>query len=258
MTSRGMKRSQSYLQRPFRVVFTRSNGAQEARIHVVFKELLGSARERVIRLFFGELSAFVQSGALSGDRIHPAAIRPQAPPANVHAVTATQEWTGMALPVEALTCLLNMLEWLHHHEAPILEVQLAWDTPVLPAVACATTFPPVWPNLGFVLAIDDACERRFAIEVTFRERQPLEYLDRVLHEFGAWFNAVNRGAYGDASVRPASCCLELTGEAVELSTERMVVYIDQFRANESALDGLANVLERVHRKLVAVECVTLG
>ena len=253
-----MKRSQAFLQRPFRVVFRRANSAHEARIHVVFKELLGPVRENVIRLFFGELTAFVQSGALSGDRIHPASIRPEAPPAVVRPVTATQTWSGMTLPVEALTCLLNMLEWLHHHEAPILEVQLAWDTAVLPTIASATTFPAAWPKLGFALDIDGACEQRFDIEVQFRERQSVEYLDRVLHEVGAWFTAVNRGAYGDAAIPPASCCLELTGEAVELTTESMVVYIDRFRANDSAVDGLANVIERVHRKLIAVARVSLG
>ena len=253
-----MNRRQSYLRRPFRVVLTRAGGTHEARIHVVFRQLLGHARENIVRLFFGELSAFVRSGALAGDLIHPAAIRPDAAPAAVSAVTATQEWSGMQLPVEALTCLLNMLEWLHHNEAPILEVQLSWDTPMLPAIANAAAFPAAWPRLGFALHVDDVGEPRFDIEVVFRERQPLEFLDQVLHEVGVWFTAVNRGAYGDDAIPPATCCLELTGEAVELTTERMVVYVDRFRANDAALNGLANVIERVHRKLVAVARVTLG
>lgn len=251
-----MNRRPSSLQRPFRVVFNHSEQQCEARLHVVFKELLGPARETVVRLFFGELVAFVASGALTGDRIHPGLIQPAAEPVSISAVTATQAWTNLALPLEAITSLLNMLEWLHYHEAPILEAQVQWDMPVLPATASSASFPPGWPMPGFPLHIQNP--RRFDIEIEFRGRHSLDELDRVVQEIGSWFAAVNRGAYGDAQIPPATSCLELSDEAVELTTERLVMYIDRFHANPAAIQGLSNLLERVHRRLIPIARVRLG
>jgi len=98
------------------------------------------------------------------------------------------------------------------------------------------------------------------IDVTVRFRQPQDEttIKRVVDAMSAWLLATHRGAYADDSFDPSKTAVFLGPDVMNLSPERVIWFIEVLRCNESALDGLVNVLEWVHQRVAPISQVEMG
>jgi hypothetical protein len=208
-------------------------------------------------LFLKEVADFVGSGAGAGDAVDPATASATPSPPGVNVTGAALVLRGVTLAPTFVTCLLNMLEWGHHHVAPLLDVSISWSALSSLRDPLLAQFPSAW-RPSYLLEIEDL-ERRFVIDVELEREVAVPELERIASAtLAPWFTAINRGAYGDATFPPAECAAFLTEDAVEFSPGRILWFVGVFRcADGPAFDGLTNVLEKIHRTMAAIRRVAI-
>lgn len=209
-----------------------------------------------VRLVWGEFVGFARSGALAGDRIAPDKSTLDAQPIVIHATGGSQRFANVRLHRAALSCLLNVFEWIHHHVVALNAVRVSWDQIQGAREHQPIEFPPLSPALGFPFDVGEL-DRRFDIEILLELKQSEAGFDAINEALGAWFVGVGRGGYGNASIPPADSEMHFTDDVIESSGTRITWHIDALRADDAALDGLGNALAAVHRKLAGIKRVSI-
>jgi hypothetical protein len=241
--------------RPFQVVFDSRHTPGEIRVDLSFAGEAPQERADQALLVLADLEGLAGSGALAGDR------SPSGPPVVYVAASATthrvhRAFTDGLVAPAALSCIVNVTEWIHHHVFPLAAVRLSWSKLTVQREPVPPAFPARWPRLGYPLHIGDF-ERRFDIDITLQHPQPQPVLDGINEQLGLWYTGVSRGAYASESIAPADSVIYFTDEAVETAGDRIIWSIDALRADEAALDGLANALERIHATRTPLARVTV-
>lgn len=234
---------------PFRLVLDANSRPGLLRVSITFESPAEAEHHEHVRLVLLDYVGLARSGALGGDVIDPTLTTIEPEPPRMESARFTQGFHDVQLDPSALTCLLNVLEWIHHHVAPIATARVEWsaiDPTTNPEVV---RFPAAWPRLSYPLEHGDL-DRRFTVEISFAEPQTEKAIDQFLEDLGAWFTGVNRGAYGDDRLAPARSCVVFTDDVMDSSPDGVTWHIDALHASDAALDGLVNVLERIHRTRV--------
>lgn len=73
-----------------------------------------------------------------------------------------------------------------------------------------------------------------------------------------WLLSTHRGAYADDVFDPSKSAVFLGPDVMDVSPMRIIWLIEIMRCNESALDGLINLLEWVHQRLARISHVEIG
>jgi hypothetical protein len=242
--------------RPFVVTFRPVASQDVLDVRLSFAAPGSAEQLSTMSLFLKEVFDFLRCGAAGGDGVDPAAVSltpapPVMDPGGVHFALSQ-----VRLASASMSCLLNMLEWGHHHIAPLLGVSVSWAPANLLPDPLALLFPSAWPA-SYPLEIEDL-ERRFTIAVELDRPHTEEEIERIeVASIAAWATGLNRGAYGNEHLRPAECALLLTEDAVEILPNGFVWFVDALRCDDAALDGLTNALERMHRTIAVIRRVTI-
>jgi hypothetical protein len=246
-----------YMKRPFAVEIAPANAAGELRLQVTFQAAVELDLAEQVELVVGEFVGLAWSGALGSAELYPADTSITAGTPHTAASGVSQTFLRVELAPAALTCLLNMLEWVHYHVTPLSCVRIAWDAAAVEPQPLELGFPSVWSAPGFSVEVDEL-ERRFEIEILFSDPLPEAEAEAINGHLGLWFAAVGRGAYGDARIPPKDSVIYFTDDVIETSAQRTIWFIDVFRCADAALDGLINALASAHRRLAKIEGLVIG
>jgi hypothetical protein len=229
----------------------------EIRVEAAFARTADDQRQACVAQVFADLAGLGACGALSGKHLDPvlSSLVRRAPTLSDRGIT--QVFEKVRVDPGLFRCLLNVLEWAHDSVAPFSTVRVSWaDLARLPSPG-SLPFPARWPLLTYELRMDEL-DRRFDIEIEFREPQPDEMVLRVNQQLGLWATAVNRGAYAGEGMRPSDSCIFLTDDVMDTSEKSIVWYIDALRAHDAAIEGALNALERIHRTVAPLRMVTVS
>lgn len=246
------------MKRPFQVLTDSLAPAGRLHLEITFARAAGEEQLRLVPIVLSEFGGLAVSGALSGDQIDPATSSLIAEPAFCTAESLTQIFRQVRIDAAALTCLLNTLEWTHHHVLPLSAVHISWAQIQNTLQRSTQNFPKQWQPPGYRFDISDEIDRRFNIEIEFDEKQSLELAERVNSHLGMWFTGINRGAYADNTVAPRDSLVFLTDDAVDTHEDGIVWFIDRLRANDAALDGFSNSVEKIHKTITRLRKVTIS
>jgi hypothetical protein len=153
--------------------------------------------------------------------------------------------------------LLKMIHYVHMEDAPIAMVRITW-----PAVSelkhpAALRFPGRWTQLSFGLEIGDLLDD-IDVDIKFSEHQENKVIERIVETMSVWLLATHRGAYADDAFDPSKTAVFLGPDVMDVSPGRIIWFIEIMRCNESALDGLLNLLEWVHQNVARISRVEIG
>ena len=245
------------MRRPFKVDLDKSSPPGQLRVELSFARLAVEGERKNVGFTLADFAGLGGSGALGGGALDPATTSIRTGPATISEHDAAQVFADVCLSSASLTCLLNMMEWLHHRVLPLTAVRVSWDRIAELKDPLAVQFPPPWPRLGYDLELDDL-EESFDIAVEFEAKKPPDLVEKIDEQLGLWYTAVNRGAYGNEALAPADNAMYYTSDAVELAEDGITWFVDVFACDDSALVGLENALERVHRTIAPLRKVTIS
>jgi hypothetical protein len=121
----------------------------------------------------------------------------------------------------------------------------------------AIQFPEQWPQLSFRLDIGDLLDD-IDVVIEFHEPQNDDVIERIVETMAVWLLATHRGAYADDAFDPSKSAVFLGPDVMDVSPNRIIWFIEIMRCNESALDGLLNLLEWVHQRVARISRVEMG
>ncbi len=245
------------MDRPFPVQFDSGVPPDVLEVALEFQSAISDVGREGVQEVMGAFARLGARGALAGHAKNPGDSR------ITLADTRLAEREGYWLFQDALldpasVCvLLNMVHYVHLEDASITRARIAWSGIRRLPDPMAIRFPPRWPALSFELVIGELLDD---IDVTVRFRQPQDEttIKRVVDAMSAWLLATHRGAYADDSFDPSKTAVFLGPDVMNLSPERVIWFIEVLRCNESALDGLVNVLEWVHQRVAPISQVEMG
>ena len=96
------------------------------------------------------------------------------------------------------------------------------------------------------------------VVIDFVEPQDDKVIERIVEIMSVWLLATHRGAYADDSFDPSKSAVFLGPDVMDVSPNRIVWFIESLRCNESALDGLINLLDWVHQRVARITHVEIG
>lgn len=245
------------MQRPFgtRYLAEASAGALEARIH--FQSV---PDEKVIRTFAASMQGFVDlanAGALCGERIAPNYSRiGQARQSHFHA-GLTWWFSDVAVDPRSVSVLVNMIHFLHESAAPVSDLTVNWERLGSISKPDSAQFPSVARPLPFAFSRDEELPT-FDIVVDFSAPQQPVSIRQAAASVEAWIGAANLGAYGDDSSPPPVNRIVMAPEAFTSCEDALVWYIDRFASTTAAIDGLLNVVSKMHQTIVPVASLELS
>jgi hypothetical protein len=246
------------MQRPFHIHFEAVGPPDALEVVLDFQAAVSdTGKEQGIQEVMDSFARLTARGALAGDTTDPAEA------AMVLADTRLAGQQGYWMFHEArfdpggVCVLLNMIHYVHLEDTPVKAARIY--SPRLRNISdlMAVRFPQRWPRLAFELEIGDLLDD---VDVAVRFRHPQDELTikRVVDTMAVWLLASHRGAYADDSFNPSKTAVLLGPDVMDLSSERIIWFIDVLRCNESALDGLINLLHWVHHKITPLSRVEIG
>lgn len=246
------------MERPFPVQFDGGGPPDVLEVSLEFQSAISDVgREKGIQEVMDAFGRLGARGALAGHSNNPADARMTLADTRLAAKEGYWLFQGALLDPTSICVLLNMIHYLHLEDAPVKRARIAWSGIRRLPNPMAIRFPSRWPALSFDLAIGDLLDD---IDVIVRFRQPQDQatIQRVVDAMSVWLLATHRGAYADDSFDPSKTAVFLGPDVMNLSAERIIWFIEVFRCNESALDGLINLLEWVHQRVAPVTQVEVG
>ena len=150
-----------------------------------------------------------------------------------------------------------MIHWIHLEVIPVKNVHLAWPVIRTMKNPMEIQFPREWSRLSFPLEVGELLDD-IDVDIEFDKPEPRDVTDRVVDAMSMWLLASHRGAYADDAFNPSKTAIYLGPDVMNVSSDRIIWFIEILRCNTSALDGLINLLEWVHRRVAPIRQVTLG
>ena len=210
--------------------------------------------------YLGRFEMLARSGALSGSTFSPSSsglALATGPQGQERGSSIRCEYTEVRIDSRSIFVLLNLLYHFHAHLQAIRLVRVVWSNLASIGIPLTVSFPEQTPSLSYQLEREET-GRRFDILVTFPGVAHLEILKQVDGEMGNWFAAASLGAYGDSDFPPPESAIYYADEPVEFTQDSIIWRMDGMRCSEEALNGLANVLEKISRKIIPISRVVFG
>jgi hypothetical protein len=245
------------VQRPFgtRYLAQASAGTLEARIH--FQSV---PDDEVIRVFAASMHTFVDlanAGALCGEQIAPGYSR--IGHARQSHLDATLTWwlSEVVIDPRSVSVLVNIVHFLHNSVAPVSDLAVNWERLRSISDPDRVQFPGAAQPLPFAFSWDEELPA-FDIVVDFSSPQGPVSVRQAVASVEAWFGAANLGAYGDDGSPPPINRIDMSPEVSTICEDAVVWYIDRFASTTSAIDGLLNVVSKMHQTIVPVQSLELS
>jgi hypothetical protein len=153
--------------------------------------------------------------------------------------------------------LLNMIHYIHLEEIPVKFARIVWPAITQLIDPMAIQFPERWSQLSFGLDIGDLLDD-IDVVIEFEKSQDDELIEQIVETMSVWLLATHRGAYADDGFDPSKSAVFLGPDVMDVSPNHIIWFIEILRCNESALDGLLNLLEWVHQKMARISYVEMG
>jgi|GEM_PF-5393035 len=247
----------SELTRPFAVRVDTSGRADELDVWMDFEEPVGDPARVAVTEVMATFAALGATGGLSGASREPARGSITQGVRDLTKFAGHWVYENVLIDPAAFCVLLNMIHWVHVESIGIRELRVRWEPIGQLGNPMEIQFPGRWPRLSFALDIGDLIDD-VDLDIEFEAPQAEEVTERVVEVMSRWLLASHRGAYGDESFDPPRSCIYLGPDVMDVSPERITWFIEVLRCSESALDGIANVLEWVHHKVAPIRRVEIG
>lgn len=245
------------IDRPFRVLFDTAGAAERLEIAIDFRSPIDDDAQLTVSeamMAFAKLSA---SGALAGQSYDPGESGAILEDSQISPQRCQWIFGAVRIDPSSVCIVLNIIHYIYLQQVPVATARIAW-----PAIArlknpMAVQFPQRWPGLSFQLEIGELLDDiDFAVE--FAEPLNDEKSKSVVDAMSVWLLATHRGAYADDAFNPAKTAVFLGPDVMEVSPHRVIWFIEVMRCHEDALEGLVNLLERVHQRLARISRVEIG
>jgi len=245
--------------RPFPVQFSLHASPDVLEISIAFRAALDVALEKNVAEVLTAFGRMGSVGGLSGESSNPALASLKLISRDF--VLKRTQWIfgDVRIDPASLSILLNMIHYIHLEDAAVESVLIAWQGYRREMGISAIKFPKLWPQLSFQLEFGNMLgDGDIDVTVTFKEPQNENVLEQVVDAMSAWLLASHRGAYADESFNPSKTAIFLGPDVMTVSPDRIIWYIEVMRCNESAFDGLINLLEWVHWHVARISIVEVG
>jgi hypothetical protein len=245
------------LTRPFSVDFESSRTADTLEVWIDFQApVAGKASVGVLEIMTA-FAALGASGGLSGSTINPGRASINLAVSQLNGASGHWVFRDVLIDRRSICILLNMIHWAHLEMIPVRRARLAWPQGGLPSDPLALQFPELWPRLSFSLNIGDLLGD-IDLDIELEQPQTDEVTSRIVNTMSHWLLATHRGAYADDSFDPSKSRVYLGPDVMSVKHQRIIWFIETLRGDESALDGILNLLEWVSQKIARVRHVELG
>jgi hypothetical protein len=245
------------MDRPFAVYFDTAGMRNRMEIMIDFQiPVKNEAKEGLLEVMttFAKLGAV---GALAGHGFNPGQSGLILESNSI--LTQHSYWLFQDVRIDpaSIGVLLNMIHYIHLEDIPLKMVRIAWPAISQLKDPMAIQFPDRWPQLSFRLNIGDLLDD-IDVVIDLADPQDSKGIERVVETMSVWLLATHRGAYADEAFDSSKSAVFLGPDVMDLSPERIIWFIEVMRCNESALDGLVNLLEWVHQRVVRISDVEIG
>lgn len=245
------------MERPFPVHFEAAGLPESMEVSIDFQTPIGDdAKEGVLEVVktFEKLGA---TGGLAGEKCDPGQSNLTLEASHITAQGSRWVFQDVRIAPASVFVLLNMIHYVHMEEIPVKMVRIVW--PILSQLIdpMAIQFPEQWPQLSFRLDIGDLLDD-IDVDIKFEKSHDDELSERIIETMSVWLLATHRGAYSDDAFDPSKSAVFLGSDVMDVSPDRIIWFIEIMRCNESALDGLLNLLEWVHQKVARISHVEMG
>jgi hypothetical protein len=246
------------VQRPFAVRYSAGEPLGLLECRLVFcaespAEAVLAAESAMHRFF--ELA---NTGALAGADVSPAAC-------GIGEIRLHRFDSGLAasfrdvrLDTRSLPVLVNIVHALHEKVLRVRELHVGWEAIARMPDPAELAFPPPHANPPFAWMEDEDLGTVFDIIIDFAAAQDAKGLRLATTRTAAWLVAVASGAYGDEALAPHGQGVDFSTEPMTWTEDSLVWYFDRFASGPQALDGLKNLLVRLHGDGVPVAAVELS
>jgi hypothetical protein len=245
------------MKRPFSISLGIADQEEVLNLKIDFKRALSSDQMTGFAEILDVFRALAVSGALCGEQLDPTTTGLILKEKRIDVATATWIFHQVRLDPAALCILLNLLHWGHIHLSPIQDVYISWAAISQLSHPLTIQFPRLRAPCPFQLEMGDLPDE-FDIQIELSAAQSEATIESINEAMGAWFCAANWGAYADDNFDPSKSTIYFTDEVMELSEKEITWFIDVFRCNFGALDGLVNLLERTHYLVSPIRSVRIG
>jgi hypothetical protein len=245
------------LTRPFSVQFLTTGQVNRLELSIEFQQPLDeTAREGITEVMttFGKLAA---TGALAGRSHNPGLSSMMLAGSDFSAQGTSWVFEDVRIDPTSIFVLLNMIHYVHLEDVSVRVVRLAWPEAERLSDPMTIQFPAQWPDLSYVLDDEDPTED-VDVTIELRKPEPPEVTEAIVDAMSVWLLASHRGAYADDSFDPSKSAIFLGPDVMDVSPDRIVWFIEVMRCSGSALDGLLNLLERVHQRVAEISRVEIG
>jgi hypothetical protein len=245
------------IDRPFRVLLDTAGAAERLEIILEFPSPIDDDAQLTVSDVMTTFAKLGASGALAGDKYDPGASITTLEHSEVMPQRSLWVFRAVHIDPASVCIVLNMIHYIYLQHVPVATARIAWSEIAQLEDPLAIQFPQRWRRLSFPLEFGELLDDiEFAVE--FAEPQSDEISESVVDAMSVWLLATHRGAYADDAFNPAKTAVFLGPDVMEVSSHGVVWFIEIMRCHEDALEGLVNLLERVHQRLVRIRQVEIG
>lgn len=245
------------LTRPFSVDFENSLAPDTLEVWINFKTSLGGEARIAAPEIMTTFAALGSSGGLSGSHIDPGRASINLDVSQLGGQSGHWIFKNVLIDPASICILLNMIHWLHLEMVPVRSARLAWPDSRFLSDPLAMQFPELWPRLSYSLNIGDLLGD-IDLDIELEQPQTKKVTDLIVHTMSYWLLATHRGAYANDSFDPTESRVYLGPDVMSVQPQCIIWFIDTMRCDESALDGLLNLLECVSQKIARIRHVEVG
>jgi hypothetical protein len=245
------------LTRPFSVDFETSRTLDTLEVWIDFQTSVNDEARVGVLEIMTTFAALGSSGCLSGSTINPGRASINLEVSQLKGTSGHWVFRDVSIDPASVCILLNMIHWAHLEMVPVRRARLAWPEKKFPSDPLEIQFPELWQQLSYLLDIGDLLGD-IDLDIELEHPQTKEVTERIVNTMAMWLLATHRGAYADESFDPAESRVYLGPDVMSVKPQRITWYIDTMRCNDSAIDGLLNLLEWVSQKLAPIRHVELG
>jgi hypothetical protein len=226
------------------------------RLEVVTASAMNEEEVDLLRATIEKLIDLGESGALSGERIAPLLSGLQSDRVWWGTDRAWWSFRNVRLDPATVCVILNALHSFHDQTKPLTAVSLSWADSAQLKDPLAVRFPRRHKAVPFALIVGDL-DGSFDIVVEFHAEHDLAEVEKLDEKMGVWFSGASLGSYAGPFLRPAASRVYFNSDVHSLARDRIEWYIDALRCSEAAIDGLINLLNKLHHT-TPLRSVTIG
>jgi hypothetical protein len=226
-------------------------------VWIDYQGLVGKEDQDGVLEALGTFAKLGAVGGLAGANVDPAQASISLATSDFAAQSSHLVYQHVHIDPASVFILLNMIHWIHLEVIPVKSVRLAWAAIRTMKNPMEIQFPGEWSRLSVPLEVGELLDD-IDIDIEFDKPEPTDVTARVVDAMSMWLLASHRGAYADDAFNPSKTAIYLGPDVMNVSSNRIIWFIEILRCNASALDGLINLLEWVHRHVAPIRQVSIG